>query len=88
MDPVLINVFGIDIRWYSVLILVAILITIIMTIKEAKRFNIPADFTFNLAFWVVIIGIICARLYYCAFNFVVLVFSNALLAIACGLNLS
>lgn len=69
MNPVITSLFGIDIRWYSVLMLVAIVICIVLVIIEGKRFNISKDFTFNLAFWVVIIGIICARLYYCAFNY-------------------
>ncbi len=69
MDPVLVTVFGIDIRWYSVLLLVGIVLGIYLFIKEGNRFFIPKDFTFNLAFWVIVIGIICARLYYCIFNF-------------------
>ena len=69
MNPVLFNIYGIEIRWYSVLLLVGMLLGIYMLMKEGKRFNIPKDFTFNLAFWVIIIGIISARLYYCIFNF-------------------
>ncbi len=69
MDPVLFNLFGVEVRWYSVLMLTGMIISIIMLIKEGKRFNIPKDFLFNLAFWVIIIGLICARAYYCIFNF-------------------
>ena len=69
MNPVLFSIFGMEIRWYSVLLLIAMLIAMFMFMKEGKRFNIPKDFTFNLAFWVIIIGIISARLYYCIFNF-------------------
>ncbi len=69
MNPVLINLFGLEIRWYSVLLLVAISVALFLFIKEGKRFNIPADFSFNLAFWVIIIGILSARLYYCLFNY-------------------
>ena len=69
MNPVLVTLFGFEIRWYSVLMLTGMLIAIIMVIKEAKRFNIPKDFSFNLAFWTIIFGLIGARLYYCIFNF-------------------
>ena len=69
MNPIIFNLFGIEIRWYSVLLLVAIILALFLFIKEGKKFNIPKDFTFNLAFWVIIIGILCARLYYCIFNF-------------------
>ena len=57
MNPVLFTLFGIEIRWYSVLLLTGMIIAMFMFIKEGKRFNIPKDFTFNLAFWVIIIGI-------------------------------
>lgn len=69
MNPILFEFNGLEIRWYSVLLLVAMLIAIFMFIKEAKRFNIPTDFSFNLAFWVIVVGIIFARIYYCLFNF-------------------
>lgn len=69
MDPILFTIFGIEIRWYSILILVGIILAVGMLIKEGKRFNIPKDFLFNMAFWVIIFGIIGARLYYCIFNF-------------------
>lgn len=69
INPVLIELYGVEIRWYSVIMLFAILICLLLVIKETRRFNIPKDFTFNLAFWVIIMGIVGARLYYCAFNF-------------------
>lgn len=69
MNPVLITLFGFEIRWYSVLILTGAILAILLLIKEGKRFNIPKDFLFNMAFWVIIFGIIGARLYYCIFNF-------------------
>ena len=69
MNPVLVTLFGYEIRWYSVLILIAVMLSIFLLIKEGKRFNIPKDFLFNMAFWVIIFGIIGARIYYCIFNF-------------------
>ena len=69
MDPVMFTIYGIEIRWYSVLILVGVILGIILIIKEGKRFNISSDFLFNMAFWTIIFGFIGARLYYCAFNY-------------------
>ena len=68
MNPVLINLFGLEIRWYSVLILTGVIIGILLLKREAKRFEINWDFIFNLSFWTIIIGIIGARLYYVVFN--------------------
>lgn len=68
MNPVLITIGNIDIRWYSVLILVAAFIAITIAVREARKFHIGDDFVVNMAFWSIIIGIIGARIYYVAFN--------------------
>ena len=68
ISPILATIGGVDIRWYSVLILVAALAIYIILSMEAKRFKISKDFVFNMFFWTLITGIIGARLYYCAFN--------------------
>ncbi len=69
MDPIMFSIFGIDIYWYSVFILIGIIIGMILLEKEAKKFKYPPDLIFNICFWAIIIGIIGARLYYCLFNF-------------------
>ena len=69
MDPIMFSLFGIDIHWYSVLILVGIIIGIILLEREAKKFKYPKDLIFNICFWAIIMGIIGARLYYVIFNF-------------------
>ncbi len=69
MNPVMFSIGNFEVRWYSVLLLVAMFIAIFLLIKEGKRFNISKDFLFNLAFWVIIFGLISARAYYCIFNF-------------------
>lgn len=68
MNPVAFSLFGFDIRYYSLLILIGVIIAYFMIVREAKKFNISSDFMFNLFFWTIIIGIIGARLYYVVFN--------------------
>ena len=67
-SPILTTIGGVEIRWYSVLILVAVFIAYGILSSEAKRFKISKDFIFNMFFWTIIVGIIGARLYYCVFN--------------------
>ena len=69
MDSIMFSIFGIDIRWYSFLILIGIVIGVLLLEREAKKFNYPKDLIFNMCFWTIIIGIIGARLYYVLFNF-------------------
>lgn len=68
MNPILISIGSMEIRWYSILILAAALIALMLVQREASRFNISHEFIFNLFFWALILGIIGARLYYCLFN--------------------
>ena len=68
MNPELINLFGLSIRWYSVLILIGAALGIFLLKKEAARFGMNWDFIFNLSFWTIIIGIIGARIYYVIFH--------------------
>lgn len=69
MNPILFSFGKIEIRWYSFCILVGIIIAYLLANKESKKFDYPKDFFFNLAFWVVLFGIIGARLYYVLFSF-------------------
>ena len=68
MSSVMFTIFGFDIRWYSVILLIAFLIGIGIINRETKRFDISKDFMFNLAFWTIICAIIGARLYYVIFE--------------------
>ena len=69
MNPEIFSIGYLSIRWYSVLILVGILIAFYLATKESKKFKLPDDFIFDMGFWVVIFGILGARLYYVLFNF-------------------
>ena len=68
MDPVLITIGNFEIKWYSVLILVGVVLAMFLFLREGKKHNYPSDFLFNLFFWVIIFGFIGARAYYVIFN--------------------
>ncbi len=68
MDPIIFKIGDIEIRWYSLLILVACFMVLYLTQNEAQRFGIKREFIFNMLFWALITGIIGARLYYVLFN--------------------
>lgn len=69
MDPIMFNVLGLEVRWYSALLLSSIALGIFLLIKEGRKYEYAKDFLFNLAFWCIIVGFICARLYYVVFNY-------------------
>lgn len=69
MNKVIFSIFGFDIRWYSVILLVAIVLGIGLLIKEGRKYGYSKDFLFNLSFWTIIFSFIGARLYYVLFNY-------------------
>ena len=58
-----------EIRWYSIMLLLAVIVGLLLYLKEGKKFVFDNDFLFNLFFWVVVMGFIGARAYYVIFNF-------------------
>ena len=68
MNPILIQIGSISIRWYSALILLGIFLGYGLAEYEAKKFQISKDFMFNMTFWMVIFGLFGARIYYVVFN--------------------
>ena len=79
MNPYIFKFHGVAIRWYTLFILIGVLIGFYLVNKEGRRFNVNKDFLFNLCFWTVIFGILGARLYYVIFNFNI--YKNDLLGI-------
>ena len=67
MDTI-ITIGNFSLKWYSVLITIAVIIAYYMIYSESKRFNIKSEFIFNMMFWTIIFGILGARLYYVIFN--------------------
>lgn len=79
MNRVFISLFGFNIYWYAVLILIAMIIGIYLVNKEANKVGISSNFTNDLVFYTIPIAIIGARIYYVIFNFKV--YKNDLLSI-------
>lgn len=68
MNPILLDLGFIKIYWYSVMILLGLLIGGWLILRESKKFGISVDFMTNLFFYTVPISIVGARLYYVVFN--------------------
>ncbi len=68
MNPIAIDLGVISIYWYSLIILLAMLVGSFLFIKSSKKLNYNQEFITNLIFYGIIFGIIGARLYYVIFN--------------------
>lgn len=69
INPVMLKLGSFEIKYYSFLILIAVVVAICLVLKEGKRFGLDKDVLFDLAFYVIVAGIIGARIYYVIFNF-------------------
>lgn len=68
MNPIIIEIGNIKIYWYSIMILLGMILGSFIVIKEAKKNNISKEKMSDMLFYTLIIGIIGARLYYVIFN--------------------
>lgn len=70
MHPILFKYGFIEVRYYGLMYVVAILTATYIIKREVKRKGLPltSDETVNFIMWVVVAGIIGARAYYVAFN--------------------
>lgn len=66
--PIIFEVGPIVIRWYGLLIATAVLLGVTLSQYLAKRRRIDPDLLGDLAIWLVIAAIPCARLYYVLFE--------------------
>ncbi len=69
ISPVMFEIFGFEIRWYSVLILIGVVFAYFIITSESNRFQIKREFVFNMMFWTIIFGIIGARAWYVIYKF-------------------
>ena len=68
LNPVFVNFFGIEIRWYGVIITIGIIIAFFMALKEGKKLGLPDDTFYDILLLSVPVALIGARLYYVVFD--------------------
>lgn len=69
MNRVFFSIGPITIYWYSILIIISVLIGYYFSLKEAEKNGLKKSFISDLVFYLVIIAILGARTYYVIFNF-------------------
>jgi phosphatidylglycerol:prolipoprotein diacylglycerol transferase len=62
IDPVAIHIGHFMVRWYGIFIALGVGVGMWLTLREAKRKDIPTDHIYNAALWVIPAGIVGARL--------------------------
>jgi phosphatidylglycerol:prolipoprotein diacylglycerol transferase len=62
-SPILATIGPINIYWYGFFILIAVLSALAVSLYLAKLYNIKTDVIIDLAFWLILSGLIGARIY-------------------------
>ncbi|UXH43498.1 prolipoprotein diacylglyceryl transferase [Rossellomorea vietnamensis] len=68
IDPIAISLGPIQVHWYGVIIGLGIALGLYLVIRESKRLGLHPDTFIDLLVWAIPIAIICARIYYVAFE--------------------
>ncbi len=64
IDPVIFHLGHLELRWYSLAIILAIVAAVLITAYRAKKKGIATEHIYSLALWVVLGGIVGARLFH------------------------
>lgn len=68
INPEIIEIGSLSIRWYGVILALGALAGLLLAVQEGKRFGIKSDFFMDLLLIGAPTAIICARIYYVAFQ--------------------
>lgn len=68
MNPIFLDLGFIQIYWYSIILFLGFFVGGFLALQEAKKWDISEDFMINLFFYIIVFGLIGARLYYVLFN--------------------
>ncbi|MDP2730617.1 MAG: prolipoprotein diacylglyceryl transferase [Dehalococcoidales bacterium] len=64
IDPVLLRLWHLELRWYSLAVALAIVSGVFITAHRAKKKGIASEHVHSLSLWVVLGGIVGARLFH------------------------
>jgi prolipoprotein diacylglyceryl transferase len=64
VDPVAFSIGSFTIRWYGIMVALAVITLLIITLRETKRLGFSQDFIYSLFLWGIIGGFVGARLVY------------------------
>ncbi|PJH64396.1 prolipoprotein diacylglyceryl transferase family protein, partial [Salmonella enterica] len=68
IDPVAFSLGPIEVAWYGIIIVVGMFLAIWLSIRESEKLLVGEDFIIDMAFWMLPIGIIGARIFYVLFE--------------------
>ena len=64
IDPVIFRLGHFELHWYSLAIIVAIIAAVLLSARQGKKKGIATDHVYSLGLWVVLGGVLGARLFH------------------------
>src|SRR5512135_3147397 len=64
VDPVAFSLGSFEVRWYGIMVVLAVIAIIAITLIEARRMKIGDDHVYSLAAWCIISAIFFARAFH------------------------
>ena len=68
MHPIICQLGPVSIYSYGLMLAVAVMVTSFLIARDARKIGVLPDTVYDLAFWVVLVGIAGARIFYISFN--------------------
>lgn len=68
LNPIALQLGGLAIHWYGIIIAAAVAISFVITVPEAKKQAFNFDYFIDLLIWAIPLAIVSARIYYVAFE--------------------
>lgn len=62
INPVVFCLGSLEVRWYGVMVVLAIVAIIIIALREARRVGVSEEHIYNVALWAIIGGVVVSRL--------------------------
>ncbi|MCJ7515772.1 MAG: prolipoprotein diacylglyceryl transferase [Dehalococcoidia bacterium] len=62
INPIVFSIGPFDVRWYGIMVFLAVVAVIALAILEARRVGLSEDHIYNVALWAIIGGILVSRL--------------------------
>lgn len=69
VNKIAFSIFGVDIAWYAVIITIGIIVAMIISYRNAKSIGLDTERFMDMFFYMIVFGVIGARIYYVIFNF-------------------
>ena len=64
INPVAFSIGPLMVRWYGIMVVLAVVTVIFIALREAKRIGIPQEHIYSISLWAIIGGLIGTRLFH------------------------